>query len=82
MYRDDDEARAERARLLIDEIASLEREKLAYGAAERRLEDARRELATLQPTTDATTTPPGLAMHIFVGCAAACVAFTAYTLLS
>jgi len=85
MYRDDDEARAERAKLLIDEIAGLEHEKLAHAAADRRLEDARRELATLQPTpgppAEPAPRPPGLATHVVVFCVAACATFAGYTML-
>jgi hypothetical protein len=81
MYRNDNEAHAERASLLIDEIARLEREKLAHAATERRLEDARRELATLQPARDPAPAPPGVVAHIIVGLTAALVTFTAFTLL-
>jgi len=85
MYRDDDEARAERAKLLIDEIAGLEREKLAHAAADRRLEDAKRELAALQPAPSAhaepAPRPPGIVTHVVVFCVAACAAFAGYTLL-
>jgi len=86
MYRDDDDARAERAKLLIDEIAGLERAKLAHAAADRRLEDARRELAALQPAprtpAEPAPRPPGLVTHVVVFCVAACAAFAGYTLLS
>lgn len=82
MYRNDEEARTERASLLIDEIAKLEREKLAHAATERRLEDARRELATLQPASDAASAPPGIAAHAIVGVVAAFAAFVAYTLVT
>jgi hypothetical protein len=82
MYRDDDSARAERAKLLIDEIAGLEHDKLAHAAADRRLEDARRELATLQPApSEAPPRPPGPATHVVVFCVAACATFVGYTLL-
>jgi hypothetical protein len=81
MYRNDDEARTERATLLIDEIAKLEREKLAHEIAERRLEDAKRELAMLRPAPAATARSPGVVAHVLVGCIAACATFTAYTLL-
>jgi hypothetical protein len=76
MYRNDNEAHAERASLLIDEIARLEREKLAHAATERR-----RELATLQPARDPAPAPPGVVAHIIVGLTAALVTFTAFTLL-
>lgn len=85
MYRDDDAARTERAKLLIDEIAGLEREKLAAAATDRRLEDAKRELAALQVTpgapAEAAPRPPGLATHLAVFCVAACATFAGYTLL-
>jgi hypothetical protein len=86
MYRDDDQARAERAKLLIDEIAGLEREKLARAAVDRRLEEAKQELGTLQAAGDApaepASRPPGLVAHVVVFCVAACAAFAGYTLLS
>jgi hypothetical protein len=86
MYRDDDDARAERAKLLIDEIAGLEREKLAHAAAARRLEDAKRDLAALQSAPGAPAEPaprpPGLVTHVVVFCVAACATFAGYTLLS
>jgi hypothetical protein len=88
MYRDDDDARAERAKLLIDEIAGLEREKLAAAAADRRLEGAKRELAALQSAPSAPSEPaepapqpPGIVTHIAVFCVAACATFAGYTLL-
>lgn len=89
-YRDDEVARDERARALIDEIAALERDQLAAAAAERRLDDARRELATLRlpalasrPATpgEEPAPPPGLAAHVLVFCAAAAAAFAGSTLL-
>jgi hypothetical protein len=82
MYRNDEEARAARASLLIDEIAKLEREKLAHAAAERRLDEARDELATLQPVSDAQSAPPGIAAHAIVGVVAAFATFAAYTLVT
>jgi hypothetical protein len=85
MYRDDDAARTERAKLLIDEIAGLERERLAAAAADRRLEDAKRELAALQVTPGAPAEPaprpPGLATHLVVFGVTACATFAGYTLL-
>jgi hypothetical protein len=85
MYRDDDAARAERAKLLIDEIAGLEREKLAAAAADRRLEDAKRELAALHAGPGAPAEPapkpPGAVTHVVVFCVAACATFAGYTLL-
>jgi hypothetical protein len=84
MYRNDDEARGERANALIDEISELERARVAHAATERRLEDARRELATLQlvpgPTASAPR-PPGVAAHIVVFCVAALATFAGYTFL-
>jgi hypothetical protein len=85
MYRNDDEARDQRASALIDEIAELERARIAHAATERRLDEARCELATLQlpsgPTTDPTSQPAGMATHIIVFWVAAFVAFAGYTLL-
>lgn len=88
-YRDDDLARDERANALIDEIAKLEREKIAAAAGERRLDEAKRELATLQLTSAAVTVappapaepePPSLAAHVLAFCGAAGAAFLGYTL--
>ncbi len=85
MYRNDDEARDERASHLIDEIAELERARIAHTTAERRLEEARRELATLQlapgPMTSSTPEPAGIATHVLVFCVAALAMFAGYTLL-
>lgn len=93
MYRDDEKARDERANTLIDEIAKLEREKVAAAAAERRLEEAKRELATLRlpdtppaappadPSRDPSLRPPGLAAHLIVFGVAAVAAFAGYSLL-
>lgn len=84
MYRDDDTARDERARALVDEIAKLERDKIAAAAAERRLEDARRELtalSVLKPVAEAEPRPPGLAAHAAVFAVAACATALGYTLL-
>lgn len=87
-YRDDEAARDERARALIDEIAKLERDQIEASAAERRLDDARRELATLRgpaaPLTAAVAEaprPPSLATHVLVFCATAGAAFAGYSLL-
>jgi hypothetical protein len=77
MYRDDDQAHAARAHALIDEIARLEREKLAHAATDRRLEDARREYATLQPSPARTREPAGAAIHLAVFAAAALATFAA-----
>lgn len=87
-YRDDDAARDERANTLIDEIARLERDKVAAAAAERRLEEAKRELATLRvPETAAVIAqpaepePPSPLAHVLAFCAAAGAAFAGYSLL-
>jgi cytochrome c-type biogenesis protein CcmH/NrfG len=86
-YRDDNAARDERANTLIDEIARLERDKVAAAAADRRLEEARRELATLrlpEPTTASAARAepaPSLAAHVLAFCAAAGAAFAGYSLL-
>lgn len=83
MYRDDAAARAEHANALIDEIAALERQKLGLAATEQRLEDARRELAALQPAPTTTPDhPPGLATHLAVFAATAATAYLGYTLLT
>jgi hypothetical protein len=82
MYRDDQAAQAARANALIDEIAQLEREKLAHTATDQRLEDAKRALATLQPTTAVPVpTSPSVAAHVAVFCVASCATFALYTLL-
>jgi hypothetical protein len=82
MYRDDDAARTERAIALIDEIAGLERQRLASAAADQRLEAARRELLALQTDTPAgVQQPPGLITHLLVFGAAAAAAFVGYTLV-
>lgn len=86
MYRDDDAARASRADALIDEIAELERQKVAHAAAEQRLEAARHELRALQAAASADPAPrersPGLATHVCVFALTAGAAFLGYTLLS
>lgn len=81
MYRDDDSARSQRANALIDEIADLERQKLAHAAPDQRLETARRELASLQVHAAAAPPPPTLAMHLLVFGAAAAAAFVACNLV-
>ena len=86
MYRNDDEARDQRATALIDEIAELERARIAHAASERRLEEARCELATLQLVPGQTMAEPapepaGVATHIIVFCVAAFVTFAGYTML-
>jgi hypothetical protein len=82
MYRDDEVARAARANALIDEIADLERQKLARATVEERLDTARRELASLAaPPAPAAAPMPGLGVHLGVFAAAATAAFAAYSLL-
>lgn len=81
IYRDDDAARVERARLLIDEIASLEHQKVAHATTDQRLEAARRELLALHPPAAAAPTGPGLLAHVVVFGAAAGAAYLGYTLL-
>jgi len=81
MYRDDDSARSQRANALIDEIADLERQKVAHATADQRLEAARRELASLQSHAAAAPRPPALTMHLLVFGASAAAAFVAYNLV-
>jgi len=82
MYRDDDAAHTERAIALVDEIARLERQKIASAAADRRLEAARRELSALQPHAPAgLAEPPGLITHLLVFSTAAAAAFIGYALV-
>lgn len=80
-YRDDDAARAGRANSLIDEIAELERQKVSQAATEQRLEEARRELSTLQAHAPATPGGPGAIAHLLVFGATAGAAYLGYTLL-
>ena len=84
MYRDDDKAHADRANALIDEIAGLERQKVAAAQTEQRLDAAKRELASLQvtPGEPPPPKPPGFLVHVFVFSATATVAFLGYTLLA
>ena len=81
MYRDDDSARTQRANALIDEIAGLERQKLAHAAADQRLEAARRELSVLQLHAAAATKPATLTTHLLVFGASAAAAFVVYNLM-
>jgi hypothetical protein len=84
MYRDDDAARGARASALIDEIADLERRKLAHARAEQQLEAARRELAALETSLAPTARPapmPGLLVHVCVFAAAAAATFVGASLL-
>ncbi len=83
MYRDDEAARAERANALIDEIADLERQRVAQAATEQRLEDARRQLAALH--AGAPVVPerrPSVAVHVLVFMATATAAFLGYSVLA
>lgn len=85
MYRDDDAARANRATSLIDEIAALERQKVAHAATEQRLTDARRELAALQVTPASAPVPrsgASLQTHLLVFAISAASTFAAYVLLA
>jgi hypothetical protein len=83
MYRDDDAARAQRANALIDEIADLERQKVAHATADQRLEAARHELSALQAhaAPAPAPAPPALTMHLLVFGASAAAAFVAYNLV-
>ena len=87
-YRDDDAARAQRANVLIDEIADLERRKVEQAANDQRLEAARAELLGLQ----AVSLPPPpeepkdsrarvLFTHVGVFSLSALATFIGYTLL-
>jgi hypothetical protein len=81
-YRDDEAARIERASVLIDEIAELERQKVIHAATDHRLEAAKHDLRTLQATTArASERPPGLITHLLVFGAAAGTTFVAYALV-
>lgn len=86
MYRDDDAARGERANVLIDEIAKLERAKVEAVAADQRLEAARDELRTLQAAATVTPAPPplekapNLGTHILVFLGTAGATYLGYTL--
>ncbi|HEX3764417.1 MAG TPA: hypothetical protein VHW23_37235 [Kofleriaceae bacterium] len=80
MYRDDDAARTERSIALVNEIAELERQKLASAALEDRLDAARRELCGLQSQSTSRPPDPGLVTHLVVFGAAAAVAFLGYAL--
>jgi hypothetical protein len=84
MYRDDEAARGARADALIHEISDLERQKVARTEQDKRLEEARAELASLQAPPAAPAEkpkPPGVAAHIAVFCVAAAATFAGYTLL-
>ncbi len=81
MYRDDEVARGERANALIDEIADLERQKLAQAGIEQRLEAARRQLRELQPVAAAAPARPNVATHLIVFAVSAAAAYLGYGLL-
>jgi hypothetical protein len=85
-YRDDESARADRANALIDEIADLERKKVAQAQTEQRLEAARNELRDLQAASrPALQSPPqrvhSAGMHLVVFAVAAMSTYVGYTLL-
>jgi ferric-dicitrate binding protein FerR (iron transport regulator) len=86
MYKDDEAARGERASTLIDEIADLERKKVEAANTEARLEEARRELSSLQahaptPAPKPEEKRPGVIAHVLVFAGTAGAAFLGYTLL-
>ncbi|MBA3455412.1 MAG: hypothetical protein H0T42_20130 [Deltaproteobacteria bacterium] len=82
MYKDDGVARAERASSLIDEIAKLEHQKVTQAATDQRLEEARRELSTLQaPPPLPASTSPGAIAHLLVFGVTASAAYLGYMLL-
>lgn len=83
-YRDDDAARNERASQLIDEIASLEKQKLAAQVAEAKIEEAKRELAQLHVALPAAPAEqrPGIVAHLLVFGATAAATCLGYTLLT
>ncbi|MBX3159514.1 MAG: hypothetical protein KF773_26320 [Deltaproteobacteria bacterium] len=93
MYRDDEQARTDRANALIDEIADLERRKVLQAANDRRLEAAKAELVGLQSNAlldpvdpvDPAPLPPaprrfGVAAHAAAFCASAVATFAGYAL--
>lgn len=85
MYKDDEAARGERASALIDEISELERKKVEAANTEARLEEARRELSSLQAHAPTPEEPPekrpGVIAHALVFAGTAGAAFLGYTLL-
>jgi len=81
MYRDDDAARAEQARVLIDEIARLEHQQVTRCAADQRLDAARAELSSLQPRAPAAPTRHGALAHLVVFAATAGIGYLGYSLL-
>lgn len=81
-YRDDEAARGARADALINEIADLERQKVARTEQDQRLATARLELATLQaPPQVEAPRPPGFFVHLVVFAAAAGTTFAGYSLM-
>ncbi|MFN0253587.1 MAG: hypothetical protein ACKV2T_42360 [Kofleriaceae bacterium] len=85
MYKDDEAARDERANTLIDEIADLERKKVEATKTDARLEEARRELTSLQSHAPKPAAKPekrpGVIAHVLVFAGTAGAAFLGYTLL-
>lgn len=83
-YRDDTAARTERATQLIDQIAQLEKQKLAAATAEGQIEEAKRELAQLHVALPAAAPEarPGLVAHLLVFGATAAATCLGYTLLT
>ena len=83
-YRDDTAARTERATQLIDQIAQLEKQKLAATTADHAIEEVKRELAGLSialPTAPPEARP-GLVAHLLVFGATAAASCLGYTLLT
>ncbi len=82
-YRDDSAARTERATQLIDEIAQLEKQKLAAATTEEKIEEAKRQLAQLHITLPAAPEArPGIVAHLLVFGATAAATCLGYTLLT
>jgi hypothetical protein len=86
MYKDDEAARDERASTLIAEISELERKKVEATKTDARLEEARRELSSLQahapkPEEKPEEKKPGVIAHVLVFAGTAGAAFLGYTLL-
>lgn len=82
-YRDDSTARDERASQLIDEIARLEKQKLAAAIADAKIDEAKRELAQLSVSLPAAVeTRPGLVVHLLVFGATAAATCLGYTLIT